>query len=178
MNKQKTMGIAVLVTLALLLVTTGAVFAIGLTQSGSPWSAEDEDYGYGEYWGPMHGRRGTWSSDEPLMHDAMVQAVADVTGLSIDEIESRISAGEHLFEIAQDAGMDPDDVFELVQETRAAFLADALDAGLITEEHYQWTLERMEDDEYGPGYGGCHRFDGDNQPAGRDGFGMGRRGRW
>jgi hypothetical protein len=64
MKKQKTIGMAVLVTLALLVVTTGAVFAIGLTQGGPSWSAEDNNDGgeYGEYWGPMHGRRGTWDN--------------------------------------------------------------------------------------------------------------------
>ena len=164
MDKQKTIGMAVLVTLALLVVTTGAVFAIGLTQGGPAWSAEDEDVDYGEYWGPMHGRRGTWSSDEPLMHDAMVQALADVTGLSVDEIESHISEGQRLYEIALDAGMDQAAFFDLMQETRESVLADAFDAGLITEEQYQRMQDRTQDDRYGRGFGGCYQFNEEGYP--------------
>jgi hypothetical protein len=178
MNKQKTLGMAVLVTLALLVLTTGAVFAIGLTQGGSPWSAVDDVYtndDYGEDWGPMHGRRGTWSTDEPLMHDAMVQALADVTGMSADEIEDRISQGERLFEIALDAGLDQAAFFELMQETRESVFAQALESGLITEEQYQWMQNRTREDRYGRGFGGCHRLDGEGYPQGsrmpRSGFG-------
>jgi hypothetical protein len=53
------------------------------------------------------------------MHDAIVQAVAKVTGLSVDDIEDRISQGERLFEIAMDAGLDQGAFFDLMQETRA-----------------------------------------------------------
>ena len=164
MDKQKTIGMALLVTLALLVMTTGAVFAIGLTQGGPSWSAEDNNDDYGEYWGPMHGRRGTWASDEPLMHDAMVQALADVTGLSVDEIEDRISQGDRLFEIALDAGLDQATFFELMQETRDLVLAEALESGLITEEQYQRMQNRTQEDRYGRGFGGCHQFEGNGYP--------------
>jgi hypothetical protein len=168
MNKQKTIGMAVLVTLALLMVTTGAVFALGLTQGGPSWSAEDNVYNYddyGEYWGPMHGRRGTWTSDdEPLMHDALVQAVADITGLPVDEIEDRISDGERLFDIALGAGMDQAAFFDLMQDTRESVLAEALESGLISEEQYQWMQNRKQGDRYGRGFGGCHRLEGEGYP--------------
>jgi hypothetical protein len=164
MNKQKTIGMAVLVTLALLMVTTGAVFAIGLTQGGPPWSAEENNDDYGENWGPMHGRRGGWSSDEPLMHDAIVQAMAEVIGLSVDEIEGRINEDERLFEIALDAGMDQAAFFDLIQDTRESVLAEALESGLISEEQYQWMQNREQGDRYGRGFGGCHRLDGEGYP--------------
>jgi hypothetical protein len=167
MNKQKNLGMAILITLALLVVTTGAVFAIGLTQGGSPWSAEDNVYtddDYGEDWGPMHGRRGTWSTDEPLMHDAMVQAVANATGMSVDEIEDRISQGDRLFEIARDAGLDQRTFFDLMQETRESVLAQAVESGLITEEQYQQMQNRTREDRYRRGFGGCYQLEGEGYP--------------
>jgi hypothetical protein len=164
MKAQKTIGRAVLVTLALLVMTTGAVFAIGLTQGGSSWSAEDNDADYGEFWGPMHGRRGPWVSDQPLMHDAIVQALADVTGLSVEEIEERISQSERLVEIALEAGLDQATFFDLMQETREAVLAEALESGLITEEQYQQMQNRTREDRYGGGFGGCHQFQGEGYP--------------
>jgi hypothetical protein len=178
MKKQKIFGIAVLVVVAMLVVATGVVFAAGLTQAGPPYSVEDEGDEYGPYWGLMHGRRGGWSSEAPLpMHDAMVQAVADATGLTVEEIDARIAEGERLFTIALDAGMEEADFIELMAETREAFLAEALENGLISEEQYQWMLDRGSGSSSGQWYGGCHRFDGDDFTTGGRGPGRGRRGR-
>jgi hypothetical protein len=164
MKAQKTIGMAVLVTLALLVVTTGAVFAIEFTQGGPTWSVENGDVDDGAYWGPMHGRRGGWSSDEPVMHDAMIQVVADATGLSIDEIEARIGEGERLFEIALAAGLDQGAFFELMQSTRESVLAEALESGEISDEQFQWMQNRRSEDRYGRGFGGCHRLEGEGYP--------------
>lgn len=179
MKKHKVLGISVLVTLALLIITTGVVFAAGLNQGGPMFNTGNEN-DYGPYWGPMHGRRGGWSSEEafPPMHEAMVQAVADATGLSVDEIEARLTAGERLFTIALDAGLDEADYFDLMSETRAAFWAEAVESGWITEERYQWMLERMEGYAYSPGYGGCHRFEGEDAPYWGEGYHRGRGRRW
>lgn len=180
MNKQKTISIAVFATIALLVITTGAVFAAGLTQGGPSWFAENEADDYSEYWGPMHGRGGRWSSGAPLppMHEAMVQAVADATGLSVNEIEERIIGGERLFRIALDAGVDEADYFDLVAEVRETFLSEALAEGWITEEHYQWMQERFDSDEFRPGYGGCHRYEAEGFFPQDRSPGRGRRGRW
>lgn len=180
MKKQKTFGIAILVTIALLVISTGVVFAMGLNYGGQPFYGEDTEDNDGAYWGPMHGRRGGWSSGEaiPPMHDAMVQSLADETDLSVSAIEARLAQGEHLFEVAQDAGMAEDDFFELMTETREAFLSEAFESGSISEERYQWMLEHMEVDGYEPGYGGCHRFEEEGFSQGVRGPGMGRGGRW
>jgi hypothetical protein len=149
------------VAVAFLIVSTGVVFAAGLNQGTPPLNDRDEDF---QFWGPMHGRRGGWSSDEPLMHEAMVQALADVTGLSVEEIEDRISDGERLFDIALGAGMDQAAFFDLMQDTRETVLAEALESGLISEEQYQWMQNRKQGDRYGRGFGGCHRLEGEGYP--------------
>jgi hypothetical protein len=180
MNKQKTLGSVVFVTIALLVMTTGLVFAAGLTQGGPPQFAEPEREDNGEYWGPMHGRRGRGSSEGsiPPMHDVMVQAVADATGLSVDEIEVRIISGERLVQIALDAGINEADYFELMAEAREAFWAEALENGWISEERYQGMLERRDGEQFGPGYGGCHEFDTEGDSTGGRGPGRGRGRRW
>ncbi len=178
MNKQNRIGFVVIVALALLVITTGAVFAAALTQVGPPWLAESENDD--EYWGPMHGRRSRWSSEVsiPPMHELMIEAVAEVTGLTVDEIDARLTAGERLINIALDAGMTEEAFFDLMAETRTAFLAEAVEAGWITQEQYQWMLERKENGTYGRGFGGCHRFDAEGEPTGGRGPGRGHRPRW
>jgi hypothetical protein len=177
MNKPKVFGIAVLVTLALLVVASGVVFAAG-TAHGGPGFFSSQAADESPYWGPMHGRRGSWTSEGgfPPMHEAMEQAVADATGLSVEEIEARLVAGEHLFDIALAAGLDEGEIFGLMAETREAYLTEAFENGWISEARYQWMLEHMDGDAYGPGFGGCHRDDGQGYPLG--GRGMGRQGRW
>jgi hypothetical protein len=177
MNKQKAIGISILVTVALLVITTGVVFAAGFAHGGQPFNQAERGDDSGQFWGPMHGRG--WSSEEQPMHEAMVGAVADATGLSVEDIEDRLASGEHLSEVALDAGMDETAFFELMTETREAFLAEAIENGWLSEAHYQWMLEHMDGEAYGPGDGSCHGFDTEEDVfRGGRGHGMGRRGRW
>jgi hypothetical protein len=172
MNKYKLLAV-ILAAVALLVISTGLVFAVGLIQGGPPYWAEDNDNNGGSYWMPMHGRRGGWSSEAPFppMHEAMITAVSEATGLAVDEIEARLADGEHLLSMALDAGMTEADFFELMAETRTAFLTEALEAGWITEAQYQWMLERKEGSPYGRGYGGCHGLNEDESQT----WGRGRR---
>lgn len=182
MNKQnqKILGIAVLVAVAMLVIGTGVVFAAGLAQSGPGFYGEDQGENDGPYWGPMHGRRGGWSSEAPFppMHEAIVQAVADATGLSVEDIELSLADGEHMVAIALDAGLSEEDFFALMTEVRETVLAEAFEAGLISEERYQWMLEGRQGEWEGRGYGGCHSIDGEGFSTGGRGPGRGRGGRW
>ena len=178
MNKEKRLGVVVIVVLALLVLSAGVVSAVGLVQVGPPWLAESDDNG--EYWGPMHGRRGCWSSEEsfPPMHDFMVAAVAEATGLTLDEVEARLAAGERMISIALDEGLTEAIYFNLMAETRAAFLAEAVEAGWITQEQYQRMLERKQGASIERGFGGCHRYDSDGESTGGRGPGRGHGRRW
>lgn len=148
------------VAATLLIITTGVVFAAGLSQFGPPLTTED-DVPFGGYWGPMHGRGRGWSPDAavPPMHEAMVEAVASATGLSVADIEARLAEGERLYEIALEAGISEDAFFDLMKAAREAYLTEAFEAGLISEERYQWMLERQEREQYGRGFGPCHSYD-------------------
>lgn len=182
MNKQhqKLLGIGLLVAVAMLVIGTGMVFAAGLAQTGPAFYGENEGEEYGPYWGPMHGRRGSWSSEAPFppMHEATVQALAEATGLSVENIEVRLADGERMLAIALDAGLSEEAFFDLMAEIRENVLAEAFEDGLISEERYQWMLEGQQGDWEGRGYGGCHRFDGEGYSTGGRGPGRGRSGRW
>lgn len=177
-QRQNNIGLALLIALALLVVATGAVFAAGMAQSEPPDAAEKEENW--PFWGPMHGRRAGWSDDAPFMsmHDAMIEAVADATGLSVEAIAARLADGERLISIALDAGLSEEDYFNLKDAVRARFLAEALESGWITEAQYQRMLERGQGKFGGRGFGGCHRFDEDNTSSWGRGSGRGRRGGW
>jgi hypothetical protein len=55
-------------------------------------------------------------SDDPLYlnHDEMVAALVSLTGLSADEIEARLAAGETAYDIAISQGVAPEDFYALL----------------------------------------------------------------
>lgn len=176
MNKQKILRNALVVVIAVLVLTTGVVFASSLNYGGPNFSADDETPGDGGYFGPMQGRGGRWSSEAPFqpMHEAMVQAVADATGLSVEAIEGRITEGDRLFTIAVEAGLSEEEYFSMMREVREAFLAEAVASGLMSQERYQWMLEHMDGDPKGPESGGCYRYGEEESPMYGGGLRRGR----
>ena len=55
-------------------------------------------------------------------------------GMSTEEIESRLEAGERMGEIAAEAGYEDDDLRTLMEGVRASVLESAVEQGLLTEE--------------------------------------------
>ena len=168
MKIQNKFAMILTLTIALLSITTGFVFASGVQQGPPPFGAEgNEDVDGDGYFGPMHG--GIWAQkprgEFPPMRSALIEAVADATGLTVADLEARIEAGETLYEVALSAGMSEDAYLELRTAVREANLAEALEAGLITEERYQWMLERMEARGLENGFvGRCLSPDGEFSP--------------
>ena len=78
-----------------------------------------------------------------LLHDYIVQAFADATLLTVEEIEARLADGETLKDIAISLDMTLDEFRVLIIEVRTAALDAALAAGVITQEQYDWMLDHL-----------------------------------
>lgn len=92
------------------------------------------------------------------MHEYMEQAFAKALGLSEEELEERIEAGETMWQIAQDLGFTQDEFANLMIEARTSALDQAVEAGLLTREQADWMIQRMAQRQaagFGPGSGGC-----------------------
>jgi len=165
MEKQKKIGIAMLVTAALLVIMTGVALAQGFPPVGSGENDVPED---AAYWGPMHGFgwRRTSQTDFPPMMSAMIEAVAEETGMSVDQIVLRIGEGEYLADIALEGGMSEEAYLEFRAEVREVVLTNAVEEGWMTEEQFQWMAERMNENQsyYGSGYP-CHSGGEDYVPG-------------
>ena len=151
MKKQNIFWIAIFAAATLLVVTTGVVFANSLMHGRTPFNPETENYQgpfeNDDHWGPMHGRgprRGQFGMGNPEMMDEMIAIVSEQTDLTVEEIESRLAEGEHLLNIATDAGLEEEAFFDLMAEVRKEYLEEAVENEWITEEHYQWMIERLE----------------------------------
>ncbi len=112
----------------------------------------------------------------PMMRDAgarMLDIVADLTGLSTEEVAERRAGGESIEDIAASEGVDSADVVAAAIDTRKAALDELVADGTITQEQADEMLERMSTrlseriDSTEAGRGGC------GTGGGRGGCGMG-----
>ena len=124
--------------------------------------------GYGS--GGMMGGRGFGGvQGEGPMHDYMISAFAEVVGLTAEEAETRLEAGETLKEIAIAQGITVENLPELVTQVRQAALDQAVADEVITQAQADLMLEHMNNYQgpgFGPGYGheDCPMWDGDALP--------------
>jgi hypothetical protein len=147
---------------ALGLVAGGAAFAVFQASAQTetpmaPWG------GYGQMMG------GRWDGEgEGPMHDYMIAAFADALGLSADDLEARLDAGETLAAIAEAQELTPEQLEMLWLDARQQALEAAVADGVLTPAQADWMLQHM--GSRGPN-GGCPMLDGD------EAFGFGSRGR-
>ncbi len=120
----------------------------------------------GNGFGPgMMGGRG-FAQGEGIMHDYMISAFAGVVGLSVDEVNTRITEGESLKEIAIAEGTTEEQLPELITQVRQAALDQAVADSVITQNQADLMNERMNQysgQGFGPGFnmGDCPMLDGD-----------------
>jgi glycosyltransferase A (GT-A) superfamily protein (DUF2064 family) len=87
----------------------------------------------------------------------MVNAFAEAIGLTSEEVQSRLQAGETMWQIAESQGFSDEEIADLMLAAREAALAQAVSDGVITQEQADLMLERMQQmhaNGFGPG--SCH----------------------
>ena len=95
-----------------------------------------------------------------------LQITAEALNMTTDELITALRNGQTLEQLADEAGVDLQDVRDAIQAARATALRDriqqALDDGTITQEHADWLLEGLDkgfiggQDGFGFGFGGPH----------------------
>jgi hypothetical protein len=141
--KKLIVGIVVaVVAVAGVLSTAGYVYA----QARTPQAQDSQAVGMGMMGG--RGPRGGNGSDQTgiaqdgLLHDEMVAAFAEKFGLTADELETRLEAGETMWDVASSQGMTAEAFQTLRTEVRTAVLDQAVKDGKITQEQADWMKTR------------------------------------
>ena len=97
---------------------------------------------------------------------SLVDATAQATGLSEDAVIAALESGETFAAIAEDAGVSPQEIVDVVIAARSAGIQAAVDDGRITQEQADEMLSEMAD----------HLLDQLQQPwTPNEGYGAGRR---
>lgn len=161
MLKNKTLVIVGIVG-ALALVLGGVGVAYAYAQGPQPPEADGPFYGRGRWpdggifgGGPM---RGEYS---------LVEATAEATGLSEEDVIAALNDGQTFAEIAESEDVDPQNIVDAVVDEHRAQLEAAVDAGRLTEEQMGERLADIEervtdqlDETYEPRLFGGGRFGG------------------
>ncbi|MEM7112891.1 MAG: hypothetical protein AAF614_10700 [Chloroflexota bacterium] len=98
--------------------------------------------------------------------DAEKAIVADMLGMTVEELDAAKEDGARLSELAEQAGVDVDSIKEAVQAYREGAVADAIADGTITEEQGEQLLNKGR---RGGGQRGGGQRGGDNGPGAAEG---------
>ena len=131
----------------LLGITVLALGTAGLTyaQSETPQPASPPGYGNGMMGGRGYiaGMRGGHIiGEEGPHHGGMIEAFAEATGLTPEELESRLASGETMWQIVESEGVSMEEFGEIMSQVRADFIQQALDDGTLTQEQADFMAQR------------------------------------
>lgn len=158
------------------LVLVAAVFAFGSVStvhasSDTPATpANTANYGFGGNGGMMGA--GIGGTQQGLLHDEMVSVVAEKLGISVDDLNARITNGETLYTIALAEGLTADEVQTLMLDARTQAIDLAVANGDLTQA--QADLMKTRSTQMGVnGATGTRGMMGGNRGANRTGNGTG-----
>jgi uncharacterized protein YidB (DUF937 family) len=143
--KKKTIVIGLVVAAVLVLGLVGVVSATAVTMrymDKVPALHGLVDFFGGE--GP-HGKGPRGEEMRGRMQEVMIDALAEATGLSVDEINQRMEEGETLHEIAESAGVEGEELAALMEEALDVALVQAVEDGELTQEQADQIKEHMEE---------------------------------
>jgi hypothetical protein len=91
------------------------------------------------------------------MHTYTLEAFASLVGLTVDEVNDRLSNGETMWEIARAEAFSDAEIQDLMVQAHNTALDKAVADGVITLEQADWMRERMSQGVGGGlGTGSCH----------------------
>jgi hypothetical protein len=147
MSKTFKIGIlGLLVIGALVVAMTGTALAQDETPTPAPkrsgWHARG--HGFGRGFGGQVG----------------LEAAAEALGMTAEELSTELWGGKSLADVAEEAGVDLQDVRDAVEAAHERAVRDAIEQavenGDLSREHANWLLEGLDNGYWGGrGFGGC-----------------------
>ena len=77
-----------------------------------------------------------------FLQDEMVAVYADALGITVDDLNTRLTNGETMAQIAYSTGMSADEFRTLMVDVRTQAIALAVKNGTITQEQADWMSQR------------------------------------
>jgi hypothetical protein len=134
MSKKVIVG-GIALTVALATLGTSVVFAQGPSGPGDGGR-------FGPQGGPSSPGGFGWGIGDGIFWEQMRSKVAELLGLSTDELDDALQAGATLRELAEEQGMDLSDLSAAMSTYRQEAIAAAVEDGSLTAPQAEWLLGR------------------------------------
>lgn len=144
-------GIVITALMVVVLGTTGYVYAQSSTppapaaDSGtneiSPTPAPWGGMGRGAR-GMMRGQNADTDTQYGPLHEKMIEVYAQKLGLSVEELNSRLTKGETMAQIVFATGLTEEQFRTLMTEVRSQAIDQAVKDGTLTQEQADWMKQR------------------------------------
>ena len=77
-----------------------------------------------------------------LLHDEMIAVFSERLGISVDDINARLTAGETLYAIALSEGLTAEEITTLMTDARNQAIDQAVADGTLTQTQADWMKSR------------------------------------
>lgn len=158
-------GVTAMVLVTAAFGATSNVFAQS-TAIENPWNA---DLGYPQGRGPRGGNDVSTLPGLEILHDELITAFADVSGISAETIESGLDSGQTLADIAVANGFTLVEFQTMMDQAFDQALQQAVANGDITQEQADWMKDRGQRTFADPATRGTGSFIGTGRGAGGQG---------
>ena len=133
---KKIVGVTAMVAVLASLTVAAVAFAQAPEQSPATVESEAPGGGRGPRNGPGRGEKSGPLDSElaESMRQATDEAMAEVLGMTVDELEAAHEAGQRIPDLADEKGVDIDEIQSAVEDARNAILDEAVADGTLTQE--------------------------------------------
>lgn len=132
----------VIAALAVFLISATSVYA----QAPAPFTPPTTPGGYGrggQMGAPLSsGLNGVAATGDGILHDTVINVYAGKLGLSVDELNARLTAGETLVQIAYAQGLTVEEINAMMAEARSQGFNQAVVDGTMTQDQADWAQTR------------------------------------
>ncbi len=118
-----------------ILIVALVVFALGVFGVGAAFAQDGTPPFTGH--GPM-----MQNGETGPLHTFMTIEFAKQLDLNVNDVNTRLAAGENMYEIALSAGVSAEEFPAVMTEVRANALTAAVKANVVTQEQADWMLSR------------------------------------
>jgi hypothetical protein len=95
------------------------------------------------------------------MHEYMVGAMAEALGMTDEQLDAELAAGKTMWQVAEAKGLSLEEFQTLMVDARKAAFTKMVADGVLTQEHAEWMLSRMQGMwSQGGATGGCPMHSG------------------
>lgn len=141
--KKLVLSLVIVAVIAVAFGTASSVYA----QSTTPQApVTGSGYGMGTVGrgvrGGMMGQTAGIGTQDGLLHDEMIAVYTDKLGISVDDLNARLSDGETLSQIAISEGLTIDEFIALRTDVRSQVIAAAVADGTLTQDQADWMTTR------------------------------------